>query len=183
MTTQSTNTSSASDSSAEDSAKAAVPRSQQAQDLVRRNVYWALGAGLIPFPVADFLALTAVQVKMLKQLSDLYGVKFFEDKAKTIVGALITGTGSMALAGMAARSVVKLLPGVGQLIGFVGVPVLAGALTLAIGNLFVMHYESGGTLLDFDAQKMRAHFQKELANAKESVKQMQPEKKSTKNAP
>lgn len=152
-------------------------RVEQARRIVKRNVYWAVGAGLVPFPVADFVAMTAVQVKLLKELADHYQVRFFDDKAKKIVGALVAGTGSLAVAGMVARSLVKFIPVVGQTVGIVGVPALSGALTLAIGNLFVMHFESGGTLLDFDVEKMRAHFQKELENAKVAVTQMQGGKK------
>lgn len=159
---------------------AATPsRAEQAHRIVKRNVYWAIGAGLVPMPVADFVAMTAVQVKLLKELADHYQVSFFEDKAKKIVGALVAGTGSLAVAGMVARSLIKFVPVVGQVVGAVSVPALSGALTLAIGNLFVMHFESGGTLLDFDIEKMRAHFQKELESAKASVTQMQNEKKGT----
>lgn len=148
-------------------------RAGQAREVVRRNVYWALGVGLIPFPAIDFLAVTGVQVKMLKELSAVYEVKFFEDKAKTIVGSLITGLGSLSIGGMVARSLLKVVPVVGQIAGVVGGSLIGGALTLAIGNLFAMHYESGGTLLDFDIVKMRDHFRKEFETAKGSVKNMQ----------
>jgi uncharacterized protein (DUF697 family) len=132
--------------------------------------------GLIPIPGVDFLALTAVQVKMLKELSDLYRVKFFEDKAKTIVGSLIAGLGSTSLGMMLARSLFRAVPVVGAVVGVVGGAAIGGALTMAVGNLFVMHYESGGTLLDFDPQKMREHFRQEFQKAKGSVKNMQPGK-------
>lgn len=147
-------------------------RQEQAQRIVRRNVYWALGAGLVPFPIIDFLGLTAVQIKMLKQLSELYGVDFFEDKARTIIGSLITGVGSLALTGAIASSLFKLMPIVGQIAGFIGQPLFAGTLTMAIGRLFVMHYESGGTLLTFDPSKMRDHFRHEVEQAKGSVQQL-----------
>lgn len=154
------------------------PHAQKAQGVVRRNVYWALGLGLIPVPLVDFVALTGVQVKMLKELSELYGVKFFEDKTKTIIGSLIAGLGSRSLAGLVARSVFKLIPGYGLLIGTLGGAAFGGALTLAIGNLFVMHYESGGTLLDFDPDQLRSYFNEELAKAKSAVKTMQTEKEA-----
>lgn len=152
-------------------------RAEQARGLVRRNAYWAAGLALIPLPGADFLALTAVQVKMLKDLSELYGVKFFEDKAKTIVGSLIAGLGGVSLAALVARSVFKVVPGIGYLVGTIGASAFGGALTLAIGNLFAMHYESGGTLLNFDADQMRAHFRKEFEKAKDTAKHMHSKRK------
>ena len=147
-------------------------RYQSAQKVVRHNAYWALGAGLIPLPVVDIVALTAVQVKMLKELSDTYKVKFFEDKAKKIISALTVGVGAAGVGGSIARQLFRLIPVVGQIVGTIGIPLLAGSMTMAVGNLFIMHYESGGTLLDFDPEKMRSHFQQELAKAKETVGQM-----------
>ena len=176
MTTDTATTDSQARAGASCTAEKAASRTDQARHIVRRNVYWALGAGLVPVPVLDFVALTAVQVKLLKQLSDHYQVKFFDDKAKKIVGSLLASTGSLALAGMVGRSLFKLVPVVGQLFGVVGVPLFAGALTQAIGNLFVMHYETGGTLLDFNVEQMRAHFHREFERAKDSVKQMDQEK-------
>jgi uncharacterized protein (DUF697 family) len=181
MTTQAAAAAPASDSS--DTTQAAdtnATRLDKAHAIVKRNVYWAVGAGLVPIPGADFVAMTAVQVKMLKQLSDLYNQKFFDDKAKKIIGSLVTGTGSLAVTSFVASSLLKVIPIVGQVVGVVGVPALSGALTQAVGNLFVMHYESGGTLLDFDVEKMRDYFQKEFASAKDSVKQTPADKKTAK---
>jgi len=155
---------------------APLSRAEEAQEIVKRNVYWSVGAGLLPFPGVDFVAVTAVQLKMLKELSNHYHLRFFDDKAKKIIAALVTGAGSTAITGMLARSFLKVIPFVGQAVGLVGVSVLSGALTQAIGNIFVMHFESGGTLLNFDVEKMRSHFQKELVSAKESVKHVHAEK-------
>ena len=38
-------------------------------------------------------------------------------------------------------------------------------MTQAVGNTFVMHFESGGTLLTFDAEKFRDYFIKEFQEA------------------
>lgn len=177
MTTQATAASHASDTS---NADAPVNRTEEAGRIVKRNAYWAAGAGLLPIPAVDFVAVTAVQVKMLKELSGLYNLRFSDDKAKKIIGSLVAGTG-LAAAGMLARSFIKAVPVIGQTIGLIGAPLLSGALTQAIGNVFVMHFESGGTLLNFDVEKMRAHFQQELASAKEAAKPAPAEKKSGKH--
>lgn len=160
-----------------------VPRADKARALVKRNVYWAAGLGLIPVPVVDVLALTGVQVKLLKELSELYEVKFLEDKARTIVISLFTGLGSVGIAHIVARSLFRVVPIVGQLVGAVGASALGGALTLAVGNLFVMHFESGGTLLDFDVNKMRDHFKREFEKAQRTVSQMQADPKSASTEP
>lgn len=143
-------------------------RLEQAHARVRRNVYWALGIGLVPLPLVDLIALTAVQVRMLKQLSDLYGLSFSDGRARTLVWSLVTGVGAAAT-GTLAGSLIKLVPFAGMLVGTVGVPVVAAALTQAIGDLFIMHFEAGGTLLTFDVEAMRGHFRQEYDRAKISV--------------
>ncbi len=148
-------------------------RLDQAHALVRRNVYWALGLGLLPFPLVDFALLTAVQIKMLKELSALYGVSFSERRARTLVWSLVTGLGSVVVTGALAGSLFKLVPFAGMLVGTVGVSVVAAALTQAIGDLFIMHYEAGGTLLTFDVEAMHAHFREEYDRARITVRRIQ----------
>lgn len=174
MTSQTDNAASPSEKAAE-----TAPRQERAQAIVRRNVYWALGLGLLPFPLVDIAAMTGVQVKMIAELSALYEVKFAEERARTAVVALTTGLGSVALAGAIAGSLFKLVPVVGVLAGAVGVPLFGGALTHALGNLFVMHYESGGTLLTFDADRMREHFRKEFEQSKIIVTKIKAEARDT----
>ena len=59
---------------------------------------------------------------------------------------------------MALASLAKAVPGLGTATGMISVSLLGGATTYAIGSVFVQHFESGGTLLDFEPQKMRAYF-------------------------
>lgn len=147
-------------------------RQERAQHQIRKNTYWALGIGLVPFPLVDLAALTAVQVKMLRDIADIYGVSFSENKAKVAAASLITGLGSLTIGALVGRSLFKLVPVIGQAVSIVGVPLLAGALTTAVGNVFVSHFESGGTLADFDAAKAKEHFRKEFDTAKQSVKEL-----------
>lgn len=156
--------------------ESAEERLRKAEGIVRRNVYWALGVGIVPFPIVDFVGLTAVELKLIKELSDCYGVKFTENTAKSIIGSLAVSIGSLGLAEAVAGSLLKLIPAVGTVVGVVGVSVIAGAFTQALGNAFIMHFETGGTLLDFNPDKMRAYFRQEMEKAKASVVQMQKEK-------
>ncbi|XYH99317.1 YcjF family protein [Sorangium sp. So ce1128] len=144
-------------------------RVSQAEAIIHRNVLWALGAGIVPIPIFDFVSITGVQVKLLKELSDLYGVSFTSSLAKKIVGSLLAGLGSVGLGTAIGFSISKFLPVIGTTLGAVSVPVFAGAFTHATGKIFMMHFESGGTLLDFNPQAMRAHFNLEYEKAKASV--------------
>lgn len=145
------------------------------QAIIHRNVMWSLGAGVLPLPVFDMVAITGVEIKMLKELSDLYGVPFKQSAAKKIVYSLISGVGSVALGAAFGSSLAKIFPAIGTTIGVVSVPIFAGAVTHAIGKVFLMHFESGGTFLDFDPHEMRSHFKREYEVGRDNAKRIEKE--------
>lgn len=150
-----------------------------ADAIVRRNVLWAFGAGILPLPLFDMLAVTAVQIKTIKQLSDLYGVTFREDLAKKLVASLLTGVVGVGVGVTLAASFSKMIPFLGTALGVMTMPLVVGAMTYATGKVFVMHFEAGGTLLDFDAAAMRAHFKAEFDGAKVVVSKMYEQEQRT----
>jgi len=152
-------------------------RLQRAQSLVRRNMYYAMGAGILPLPLFDVVAISGIQLNMLRQLSNLYDRKFTEGVAKKAVMSLLVGLGGVGVGGLIGSSLVKLIPFIGLPLGIASVPVVSGAFTHAVGQTFVMHFEAGGTLLDFDPKAMRAYFEKELAKAKEMVAKLEKTEK------
>lgn len=141
-------------------------RLDRAQGVVQRNVYWAMGAGVLPLPLVDMVAITGVQLKMLRELSKLYDLKFSEGAAKKAVMSLLVGVGGVSIGSIIGTSLVKLLPVVGTSLGVASVPVISGMLTHAVGRTFVMHFEAGGTLLDFDPKAMRNYFKQQYDESK-----------------
>jgi uncharacterized protein (DUF697 family) len=63
-------------------------KTEQAQDIVQKSMYAAMAAGIVPIPMFDFLAVTGIQLDMLRRLSNLYNVEFTQNKGKNILGAL-----------------------------------------------------------------------------------------------
>jgi hypothetical protein len=59
------------------------------------------------------------------------------------------------------------MPGVGTAAGVMSMSILGGAATYAIGKVFVQHFESGGTFLDFDPEAVREHFAAEFTKGKD----------------
>ena len=129
-------------------------RSEKAEKIVRNHMLVALGTGIVP-PVIDIAALTGVQIRMLYLLSQNYGQKFKDDWGKSVVGSLIGGFGMAQLATGAVFSLMKFVPLVGQVAAPVSLSVVASASTYALGKVFIKHFDSGGTLLNFDPEKMR----------------------------
>jgi uncharacterized protein (DUF697 family) len=147
---------------------AAETRRAEADNTVKNHVMIALSLGLVPLPLFDLALLTGSQIKMVHSLSGLYGQPFAKDRVKAIVISLISGSAPV-LGVIGLSSGAKIIPGIGSLVGSGGVAVTGGALTYAVGRVFVQHFESGGTLLNFDLSKARASFKKELHQGREAV--------------
>ena len=153
-------------------------RQEKAQSIVHRNVLWALGVGSVPVPVVDFVGGSVVQLKMLRELTNLYGVKFSDQVAKKILATLIAGLGGAGIGTVLSASLFKFVPIIGTSLGAISLPVVSGAFTLATGRVFVAHFESGGTILDFNPKAIREHFRTEFERAKQTVTQIQKQEAS-----
>jgi len=144
------------DPEAKASASTDVPeqRDQVASKLVDRFAIWSGVAGLVPVPVVDVLAVGGLQLQMLRRLSQIYGVEFSENRGKALIAAL-AGCMIPATSGMGAASALKAVPVLNIIAAGFVMPVLSAGATYAIGKAFVQHFESGGTLLDFNPPDYR----------------------------
>ncbi|MDP4820780.1 MAG: DUF697 domain-containing protein, partial [Saprospiraceae bacterium] len=118
-------------------------RNTHADTIIRNPVVWAMGAGFIPVLIADIFAVSALQLDMIRQLCKAYDVDFQQTQGKAVVTSLTSST----LARVSAGSLVKLVPGLGSILGGVTISIFAGASTYALGEVFKKHFESGGTIL------------------------------------
>ncbi|MGZ4970576.1 MAG: YcjF family protein [Methylobacter sp.] len=136
-------------------------KTEEAQDIVQTSMYCAMAAGIVPIPMFDFIAVTGIQLDLLRRLSNLYNVEFMKNKGKNILGALTGGGVSSSLSPILASSV-KVIPFVGSTLGAVSMPIIAGASTYAIGKVFIQHFESGGTFLTFDPKAVKDFYAEQL---------------------
>ncbi len=150
------------------------PRAEEADAIVKNHVLWSMGAGFIPIPIADILAVTAIQLDMVKQLCRLYGIDYQESKGKAIV-ATLTGSTLARVAAYGAGSVFKFIPGLGTLLGGVTVSVFSGASTYATGEVFKRHMESGGTIWNLDAGDFKKVYQEKFEQGKKIVQDWKKE--------
>lgn len=144
----------------EEQDQVARQRLAAAESLVDTHSLLAAGAGFVPVPGLDLATMSASQLWLLRRLSHLYNVPFTEDLARKLVASLLAGFIPLQLAGPAS-SAVKWIPVVGPLLGGVALVGLGGAVTYAIGRAFIQHFETGGTMLTFEPQKVRAYFEAE----------------------
>lgn len=135
-----------------------------AMEKIRKFSLFSAGVGFIPIPLADWAAVSALQLKLVSDLSDVYGVEFRESRVSSILGSLVGGWAGTT-AGYGLVHVVRALPVVGPILAGLTVPATAGASTYAVGKVFMQHFAAGGTLLDFDPDKMREYYKSEMQAA------------------
>ena len=148
-------------------------RARHAETIIRNHVIWSLGAGFIPVVAADVLAVSALQLDMIRQLCRVYDVNFSETQGKAIVTSLTSST----IARLSATSLTKLIPVVGSVIGGVTNSVFAGASTYALGEVFRKHFESGGTILDFDPERLKKMYKEKFEKGKKVAEQLRKQQK------
>lgn len=144
---------------------------REANRVTKSYVIAAMTASLIPIPVFDLVALTAIQLKLLHSLSKIYGVKFSKDIGKSATGSLI-GAIIPTIGSVATTSLTKGVPVVGMAVGVASMSIFGGAATYAVGRVFTQHFESGGTFLTLNPEAVRKHFQEEFEKGKVMVSAM-----------
>lgn len=147
---------------------------QAAEEIIRKHTMYSMGGALIPIPLIDLAAVTAIQLDMVKQLANLYGSDYSEDSGKALVGAL---TGNL-FARMGA-SLLKSIPGIGSLLGGVSLVVLSGGATYALGNVFLRHVRGGGTLFDMDPEDYKQFFRERYEEGKQKAEEWKEEAQAT----
>ena len=147
-------------------------KQSKASEIIKTSVGYSLGAALVPFPGADLLAVSAVQLNMLRQLAKLYNVSFMDVLGKNIISAVV-GSSAARLG----ASLVKAIPGIGTIIGEISMPILSGASTWALGRVVAKHFHNGGTLEDIDLKTARKTYETEVEEGKkvaEALKDQAP---------
>jgi uncharacterized protein (DUF697 family) len=119
----------------------AARRRALARRIVDRHRNYAAMGGLVPLPAANIASVTAVNLRMVRQLSELYGVPFQRDRTRSLIIALIAGAVPTG-AGLAASSTLMwIVPG-GLVWGLGAAALTAGALTRGIGLVFLESFEA-----------------------------------------
>jgi len=158
----------------EEVAKKLLSTTEEVSKIVRNHVVGSMGVGLIPIPLVDIVALTGVQLNMLRKLAKAYGIPFSKDKGKNVLASLL-GAGMSVPIGATLSSLVKAIPVVGQATGALTMPVTAGAVTYAIAKVFTQHFASGGTFLNFDPEAVKEYYMEMLKEGEKVAGDMKQE--------
>jgi len=153
-------------------------RSKHAESIIRNHILFSMGAGVIPVPIVDIFAVSAAQLDMIRQLCKVYDVDFSETQGKAIVSSLTTAT----LARISAGSLAKMIPVIGSIIGGITNAVMAGASTYALGYVFKVHFETGGTILDFDMDRLKKLYKEQFEKGKKVAEELRQQQQAKRNA-
>lgn len=146
----------------------------KAQSIIKRHVLFSSGAGLIPMPIVDVVAVTAIQLDMVKQLCKLFGQDYQESSGKAFVGTL-TGTTLTRIAAANIGSFLKAIPLIGTTLGGITVSAFSGATTYAIGQVLSQHFATGGSITEFDEEELKTYFEDQFQKGKDLVKEWKQE--------
>ena len=140
---------------------------EELEGIVNNHVLWAMGAGLIPVPLFDIAAVTAIQMDMLRQLARHCGSGFSESTGKQflvgLTGSTFARIGASALTkstfARIGASVFKFVPGVGSIIGGISMSALSGASTYAVGHVAINRFTAHDDLQSVDLAEVRKAYQ------------------------
>jgi uncharacterized protein (DUF697 family) len=94
--------------------------------------------------------------------------------AGSLIGSVVPGT----LAFGAFGSMLKAVPVVGALAGAPAMVLFCGASAWALGKVFIQHFESGGTFLNFEPDQVREYFKAQFEEGKAMASTMSKGKKT-----
>jgi uncharacterized protein (DUF697 family) len=112
-----------------------------ARKIVDRHKAYAAMGGLAPVPIVNIAVLTAIIMRMVKRLSQLYGVPYQRDRTRSAIIGLMAGAAPTGFGAIAASTLAVVVPGPG-FVGLAVSAVTAGALTQGIGLIFIEYFET-----------------------------------------
>ena len=120
--------------------KLAARRRVIAARIVESHGTYAALSGLAPLPAVNIAGVAAMVMRMLKQLSRLYQVRFERDRTQSLIIAILGGAAPTGL-GLATISTIGLVAPAPAFVGLAVSALTAGAMTRAIGQVFIESFE------------------------------------------
>jgi uncharacterized protein (DUF697 family) len=142
-------------------------------DIITSHLIYSMTAGAIPVPLVDFIAITAIQIDMIKQIANFHDADYDMDKGKSLASSLVGS--SLTKIG---ASAIKSIPGVGTLLGISSQVVLAGASTYALGKVFDSHFSENKSLVDFDIDTMKKKYSQFMEKGRKITKDLKKKQKA-----
>lgn len=141
-------------------------RRKLADTTIMNASQWATAAGFITIPGVDTLTISGVQLKMVYDLCKIYKVPFKKEAVLAVAGAALGGSLTTTASFSVASFGLSKIPYIGSILSIATQPAISFASTYAVGMIFIKHFESNGTLIDFDLESTKAVFDEQFDKAK-----------------
>ena len=138
---------------------------EKVESIIKRHAMYAAGAGLIPFPIIDTVAVAGVQYKLTEAIAREYNVEFEPNRIKVIVSSIASSLlSSLAAGAIGAAAGGITIPGIvgGNLTN----AAISGYLAFATGEIMRLHFATGGTLENLDIRHYLDFFESQFKEGK-----------------
>jgi uncharacterized protein (DUF697 family) len=143
--------------------------------IVRRYTLIAAGIGIIPSPTVNSVGIAVMELAMIDELAKNYLYPFPTKLAATKAFISLVGSLGPVYLALKSKSAISAVPLVGHLISSTIYSITGAISVYAVGKIFQMHFESGGTLLSKENSLLRKIFKREAEQgAKEVAKIRSP---------
>ena len=124
---------------------------------------------LVPTLLAEWILLPAIQLALIHKLCEIYEQKFVINAAKAKIAVFLAWLLTLLFA--APFSVIlRHVPLIGMSWRHISTALIGSASTYAIGKVFILHFESGGTLLTLDPAKLWEYYREQFEQARKEYK-------------
>lgn len=113
-------------------------KKRKAQAVVATAAAAAAATGAVPIPFSDAAALVPEQIAMLGTITATFGVQIEKASLMAIITATIGTAGTTVLGKTIVSGLLKLIPGVGSVVGGAISGATAAALTAALGEAYII---------------------------------------------
>jgi uncharacterized protein (DUF697 family) len=110
---------------------------QRAHLIVGTTASSAAGVGAVPVPFADAALLVPMQVAMVAGITATYGLSFSDGFLSTLLASMVGGTAATLTGRAIVGGLLKLVPGLGSVVGGVVSATTAAAVTSAFGEAYI----------------------------------------------
>jgi len=131
-----------------------MSRATDAASILNKYALASGGAGLITAPFLGMAALTGVHLALIRDLSKLYEVEFSKESARGILLALGVAFVPGWLGFGLQKTILQRLPLMTGVVGWVAMAGMSAVVTYGLGKTLIEHFESGGTLHNFDVKRL-----------------------------
>jgi len=142
-----------------------------ADQVIKDHVLLALGAGLIPVPLVDAVAITMIEVNMIGDLAGVYDFPIPHKLVRHKILLSLLGSFGPLYAADHLYGALKVVPLIGFAASAAILSLTGGVSVYVVGRAFQKHYESGGTFLSGNNAYLRRFFRE----TREEGRQVVPE--------